>query len=435
MADEWPTCTVRQLQDAGVLIVEDGNHGESRPRPGEFTLREGTAFIRATDMSDDTVQFTSAERISEVALARITKGIGRPGDIVFSHKGTVGKLALVEPTAPPFVCSPQTTFWRTVDQNRLDRRFLFAFMRSRLFTVQWKARKGETDMADYVSLTAQRTFRVPVPDIEVQRAIGDTLEPFETEIRNGRTYGRALHTLAERLFQSWFVDLDPVATELKELAVLTKELAPLFGTAAAGSLPEGWESRPLASIARFKNGIAMQKFPPNGGSLPVLKIAQLRDGHVNGAERATSELPADVVVDDGDVVFSWSGTLMVRIWCGGRSAVNQHLFKVTSEEFPRWFYYFWTRAHLPSFQAIAADKKTTMGHIKREHLSDASVLVPPAHLLDAADRLIAPMVERYVVGELQSRRLEALRDHTLRSLMAGEIRLDAARGKLVEAAS
>ena len=63
--------------------------------------------------------------------------------MLFSHKGTVGKLALAPEDAPPFVCSPQTTFWRSLDDTRLDRCFLYYFMSSRAFSEQWQARKGE----------------------------------------------------------------------------------------------------------------------------------------------------------------------------------------------------------------------------------------------------------------------------------------------------
>ena len=115
--------TVAELERRGVLLVEDGNHGEYRPRGDEFCA-DGTAFVRASDMDHGRVLFASASRINARALARIRKGIGRPGDVLFSHKGTVGKLALAPDDAPPFVCSPQTTFWRTLDAAILDRRYL-----------------------------------------------------------------------------------------------------------------------------------------------------------------------------------------------------------------------------------------------------------------------------------------------------------------------
>lgn len=138
----WPMLSVAKLQSAGCLLVEDGNHGEYRPRPSEFGAGD-TAYIRAADIAQGRVLFETAHRINATALKRIRKGVGRGGDVLFSHKGTVGKLSLVPLDAPPFVCSPQTTFWRTLDERRLDRRFLYYFMSSREFSEQWEARKEQ----------------------------------------------------------------------------------------------------------------------------------------------------------------------------------------------------------------------------------------------------------------------------------------------------
>jgi type I restriction enzyme S subunit len=146
MAGEWRTATVTELQRDGILLVEDGNHGEYRPRPDEFA-ESGVAFIRAADMDGGRVLFSSAAKINDRARQRITKGVGAPGDVLLSHKGTVGKVALVPDDAPTFVCSPQTTFWRTRDERRLDRKYLYAFLRSAGFHSQLATRAGETDMA------------------------------------------------------------------------------------------------------------------------------------------------------------------------------------------------------------------------------------------------------------------------------------------------
>lgn len=131
MAD---SLTVQQLQAEGVLLVEDGNHGEYRPRRDEFSTG-GVCFIRAADMADGRIEFETAARINEVALARIRKGIGRPGDILLSHKGTVGKLAAAPHNCEKFVCSPQTTFWRVLDNSKIERRFLYYFMKSNNFLI------------------------------------------------------------------------------------------------------------------------------------------------------------------------------------------------------------------------------------------------------------------------------------------------------------
>ncbi|HMO55664.1 MAG TPA: hypothetical protein PJ994_14250, partial [Tepidiformaceae bacterium] len=135
MAADWRTATVSQLQNEGVLLVEDGNHGEYRPRPDEF-VESGVAFVRAADMDSGAILFGSAARINDRARQRITKGIGSAGDVILSHKGTVGKVALVPDDAPSFVCSPQTTFWRTRDEQVLNRKYLYAFLRSPAFQAQ-----------------------------------------------------------------------------------------------------------------------------------------------------------------------------------------------------------------------------------------------------------------------------------------------------------
>ena len=119
--------------------------------------------------------------------------------------------------------------------------------------------------------------------------------------------------------------------------------------------------------------MALQKFPAadDGSDLPVIKIAQLRKGSTEGAAHANQTIKNKYKIRDGDLLFSWSGTLEVAFWHGGPGALNQHLFKVTSGEFPIWLVHQWLLQHLKEFRAIAASKATTMGHIKRGHLTDS----------------------------------------------------------------
>jgi type I restriction enzyme S subunit len=171
----------------------------------------------------------------------------------------------------------------------------------------------------------------------------------------------------------------------------------------------------------------MQKYPPvDGRSLPVIKIAQLRAGSTVGADRANADLDADYVVKDGDILFSWSGSLECVLWAGGDGALNQHLFKVTSATYPRWLCYLAIHAHLDDFRRIAAAKATTMGHIQRHHLSDARLAVPPPRSLRAMSEHLAPMIESLWKREVESRTLAALRDALLPKLISGEVRLRAA---------
>ena len=192
----------------------------------------------------------------------------------------------------------------------------------------------------------------------------------------------------------------------------------------------------LEEIAHFQNGLALQKYRPlvREERLPVLKIAQLRSEILDNKENASSNIPYDCIFEDGDVVFSWSGSLMAKVWCGGRAALNQHLFKVTSVDYPEWFILGWLHQHMPDFRSIAADKATTMGHIKRHHLRDALCVVPSDQVLSAVDGICATIQKRCIEAKIESRNLAYLRDALLPKLLSGQIRIRDAE-KITEAAT
>jgi len=287
----------------------------------------------------------------------------------------------------------------------------------------------------HTSPTRIEAFEFMFPSLAEQRAIARVLGALDDKIELNRRMNETLEAMAQAIFQSWFVDFDPVrakAVGRQPVAIdaATAALFPdSFEESAVRQIPREWRIRPLDAVASFLNGLALQKYPPDSdASLPVIKITELRSGVTPSSGRASASIPADYVVDDGDVLFSWSGSLEVVIWCGGRGALNQHLFKVTSAEYPKWFYYFWVKRHLPEFRAIASDKATTMGHIRRHHLAEAKVVVPSPKVVSAADRVLAPLLVQIILNNQQSRSLAAIRDALLPKLMSGEVRVgEAAR--------
>ena len=280
-------------------------------------------------------------------------------------------------------------------------------------------------------------MRILFPPLLEQKRIASILGSLDDKIELNRRMNETLEGMARALFKSWFVDFDPVRAKLdgRQPVGMDAGTAALFPAAfqdsSLGPIPKGWEVRSLDKIADYLNGLALQKFPPGDGpTLPVIKIAQLRKGDTADADLCGANLPAEYVVQDGDVLFSWSGSLEVELWCGGRGALNQHLFKVTSPEFTKWFYYLWTRYHLDEFRLIAAGKATTMGHIQRGHITAAKVLVPPRPLLDAMTRIVSPLIDRIVANRIQSRTLAALRDTLLPKLLSGELRVKDVSAKM-----
>lgn len=210
---------------------------------------------------------------------------------------------------------------------------------------------------------------------------------------------------------------------------LTEELYDLFPSSFAdsplGPIPSGWEVKPLSKIATFLNGLALQKYPARAEEdfLPVIKIAELRNGISTSTDQANTNLPTEYIVHNGDILFSWSGSLMVKVWSGEKGALNQHLFKVFSNGYPKWFYYLWVNHYLPMFQEIAADKATTMGHIQRKHLDQAKVVCPSAAFLDKMDKIFGVILSKIILNNKQIQTLTELRDTLLPRLISGKIRV------------
>ncbi|MDX8417114.1 restriction endonuclease subunit S [Absicoccus sp. CLA-KB-P134] len=180
----------------------------------------------------------------------------------------------------------------------------------------------------------------------------------------------------------------------------------------------------MTDIADYLNGLAMQKYRPKTGEigLPVLKIKELRQGSCDeSSELCSPSIKPEYVINDGDVIFSWSGSLLVDFWCGGTCGLNQHLFKVTSQKYDKWFYYSWTNYHLQEFAAIAADMATTMGHIKRRDLNAAKVLIPSHDDYMRIDAILKPLYDLVIANRIENRKLASLRDELLPQLLSGNI--------------
>lgn len=404
---EWPIASVSELQQEGALLVEDGNHGEYRPRPDEF-VNDGTRFIRAADLADGQVHFSEAGAINGVALKRIRKGVGAPGDVLFSHKGTVGKLARAPMDAPPFVCSPQTTFWRVLDERRLRRDYLYAYMRSRTFIDQWWVRKGETDMADYVSLTAQRQLRIVVPPVDVQQRIAEPLAAMDDLIENNRRRIELLEQMAQAIYREWFVHFRYPGHEDEDL--VDSDLGPV---------PEGWALRGLFDVADVGFGFSFKsKQFGDDGPFPVIRIRDVP----NGTTRTfTTEQPAERYrVVDGDVLIGMDGEFYVRQWTGGPAWLNQRVARLRPA-------LAMSARHL--LLAVVAPIRewndsisgTTVAHLGKRHLEQVQVVVPEPGLLARAKEVLDGISHQECALEQSARRLATIRDLLLPKLVTGEI--------------
>lgn len=383
----------------------------------QVTLQRGHDITRA-EQRVGTIPVVSSGGVSSYHDTAMAKGPG----VVIGRKGTLGTTFYM-PTA---YWPHDTTLW-VRDFKGNHERFVYYF-----FMSMSKRMLALDNGSANPTLNRNHVHPTPVrwPPFREQRAIAGVLGALDDKIEVNRKMARVLEGVARAVFTSWFVDFDPVRRAVAGNASgLPPTLAALFPKrlvdSPIGEVPEGWRVEGLDASIKFLNGLALQKFPPtNGRSLPVIKIAQLRKGDTDGADRASADLDPQYIVQDGDVLFSWSGSLECVLWAGGPGALNQHLFKVTSATLPKWFYYLWVHHHLPDFRHIAAGKATTMGHIQRHHLTQALVTVPTdSRLMQAMDQFFAPLIDALPVRAVQNRTLAALRDTLLPRLISGELRI------------
>lgn len=243
-------------------------------------------------------------------------------------------------------------------------------------------------------------WSIILPTLNIQKKIADLLSSLDDKIEINRRINANLEEQASALFDYYF---DPSNGFMKGATIAS-----------------------LTDVSEYLNGLAMQKFPALNGeeALPVLKIKELGQGKCDeNSDFCSNKIDEKYIVNDGDIIFSWSGTLLVDIWCGGTCGLNQHLFKVTPKEFPKWFVYFWTRRHLDKFIRIAKDKAVTMGHIRRGDLESSDVLIPSDSIMSIINDVISPILKKIIALRIENRNLAEIRDTLLPKLMSGEIKL------------
>ncbi|MGO4710528.1 restriction endonuclease subunit S, partial [Chryseobacterium sp. 2TAF14] len=234
-----------------------------------------------------------------------------------------------------------------------------------------------------------------------------------------------LERMAKTLYDYWFVQFDFPDENGKPYKSSGGKM--IWNETLKREIPEGWEVKSLYQTNEFINGLACQKYRPENESvdyLSVIKIREMNDGISNNTEKVGMDIPSKYIINDGDVLFSWSATLDIKIWTEGRAALNQHIFKVISKKYPRSFYYFEILNYLKHFKMMAELRKTTMGHITIEHLKSSYIAVPSLNLINNLDNKLSIVLEKIISNKKQNQQLSQLCDWLLPMLMNGQVKFE-----------
>ena len=354
--------------------------------------------LEGFSLSEKAFRFVTKEKADS-----LNKANAHRGDIVITHRGTLGQIAFIphDSRYDRYVIS-QSQFRVRCNDKVLPEYLVYYFHTP---IGQHKLLSNASQVGVPALARPSSTFQqieVELPELSIQKRVVEIITTIQKKIENNQELNDNLYAQAKAIFDNHFINID--------------------------AIPAGWRKGNLLDIANYLNGLAMQKFRPQGNEigLPVLKIKELRQGSCDdSSELCSLRIKPEYIIHDGDVIFSWSGSLLVDIWCGGTCGLNQHLFKVTSDIYDKWFYYLWTAHHLARFIAIAADKATTMGHIKREELAKAEVLIPCEEDYTSLTSIMQPIFELIISNRIEGRKLAVLRDELLPKLMSGEIDVSA----------
>ena len=358
-----------------------------RKQPQWFSESHGIKWASIKDMGN-TGKYIS--QTSEFLTADAIKKFNIPaGTLLMSFKLTVGRLGFTEYD----MCSNEAIAQLPIrDPDIVDKNYLYYYLKN----FNFGSLSSTSSIATAVNSKTVKNISVNLPPLDQQKKIANILGSLDEKIELNCRMNETLEQLGQALFRHYFVD-NPEA--------------------------KSWDKKPLDEIANFLNGLAMQKYPKINGqrTLPVIKIREMSSGITDSTDIASANIPEEYIVHDGDLLFSWSGTLLVKFWSGGDGALNQHLFKVTSDKYPEWLYYYWTKYHLDQFILIAKSKATTMGHIQRKHLKQAEVIVPPN--IEEMTSEFTPIIDQIKTNLFETNSLVNIRDSLLLKLISGEIKI------------
>lgn len=358
---------------------------------GKPFARAGINFIKAESITDDGRFIPNKfEHIDEETNSLLKRSIIQEYDLLYSIAGVIGRPALVAKKILPANTNQALAIIRP-NQEEVEPKFLYYFLSSKA-QKQYANNLVAQSAQPNINLEQVSNLEFQAPELAEQKRIAGVLAAFDEKIENNNRIIKILEEMAQAIFKKWFVN----------------------------NVSDG-EAVSFVELADFVNGGAFGKIVNrNRKGLPLVKIAEFSRGISENTEWINEGVPGKYLVKNGDLLFSWSGSLELHIWHKGDAVLNQHLFNVVPKDsHTRGFLYVVLRSVLPWFRQIAQSKATSMGHIQRHHLEEQEIFIPSDKDLSIFDEIYQKLVSVLI----ENQKLAAMRDLLLPRLMSGEIRI------------
>ena len=260
----------------------------------ECFVDEGIPVLNGSNLDGFVLKENSFRCVTEEKADSLGKANAHRGDVVVTHRGTLGQIVFIPQDSlyDRYVIS-QSQF-RVRCNERVLPEYLVYYFHTRIGQHKLLSNASQVGVPALArASTTFQTIEIEVPDLETQRKIIDLLETIRRKVKVNNEINENLLQQAQSIFTQEFLTLD--------------------------CTPDGWQESSLLGVADYLNGLAMQKYRPTDDEqgLPVLKIKELRQGYCDSnSELCSPSIKPEYIVHDGDVIFSWSGSLLVDFWCG-----------------------------------------------------------------------------------------------------------------------
>lgn len=428
---EWTTVRIGDVAE-----VFDGPHATPK------TVDSGPIFLGIGALENGRINLQETRHVTledfEVWTRRVRP---RAGDVVFSYETRLGQAAII-PEGLDCCLGRRMGLVRAKEELLDPRFFLFTYL-SPAFQDFLRRQTINGATVDRLPLRNFPDFPIALPKFDEQKAIAEALGALDDKIELNRRTNETLEAMALAIFKDWFVDFGPTRAKMEgRQPYLALDVWALFPECLDdGGKPEGWTAECVYDQAIWVNGAAYKDmhFSSEPDALPVVKIAELKNGITKTTRFTNTDLGERYKIVDGELLFSWSGnpdtSIDAFVWTSGKAWLNQHIFAVRSNgKRSQAFLYTMLKYLRSEFAEIARNKQTTgLGHVTQQDLIRLRITVPGEGVQAAFDDIVGPLHSHFTNNLFENRSLIATRDFLLPKLMSGEIRVRDAE-KAVEAA-
>lgn len=373
----------------------------------------GIPVIKIKNVSPPCITLDDLSYVPEDVAFQNLKYILKKGDVLIAMTGShINQIASVVGRVGRVRYDDVTVLNQRVGKiiNKNDKYsnldYIYYFLSQYDVKVELAQKAGGAANQANISPSDIKNLYFPCPPIEVQNKIATILSRYDSLIENYQKQIKLLEESAQRLYKEWFVDLR----------------FPGHGnTKIVNGVPEGWEKKSIADLGTYLNGFAFKPSDWQERGKPIIKIKEMGNGISTDTPRNNGErVPEKYLIKSGDLLFSWSATLMVIVWTGEEGWLNQHLFKVTpTQGIGREFLLQSISKTIAEFSNLTTG--STMKHIQRNKLEQVFVNTPTSEIMNCYCRIAERQREQILNISSQIRHLTEARDRLLPKLMSGEI--------------